>query len=95
LSISRPEAGKVSVPGLTSALEASDTLFEAGLKLGRWDEVPSGSVPKDSVIAQDPLQVTEAEPDTTVNILVSTGPASPEYDDKQKGVEKKAQGKQK
>jgi eukaryotic-like serine/threonine-protein kinase len=67
---------RVSVPDLTglSLSEAERTLSEASFNLGRQDEAPSDTVPVSAVISQDPIEGTELEKGTSVDVVISTGP---------------------
>ncbi len=64
----------VLVPDLYYASTAATDLANAGLYLGNWNEVPNGTVPAGIVVETYPLEGTEVEPGTAVNIFVSTGP---------------------
>ena len=66
----------VEVPSLIgSALPtAEEEIGEAGLELGAVDGVSSYAVPADTVAAQEPAVGVEVDPDTPVNLVVSSGP---------------------
>ncbi len=67
---------QVAVPDLAglSSSEAERALSETGLKLGRQNQAPSDMVPAGAVAEQDPAEGTKVEPDTAVDVTVSTGP---------------------
>jgi eukaryotic-like serine/threonine-protein kinase len=66
----------VSVPDLydLTPSRARQTLEDAGLKLGSRTEQPSNQVSRGQIISQDPAAGTEAEEDSSVDIVVSSGP---------------------
>jgi excisionase family DNA binding protein len=66
----------VEVPSLIgSALPtAEEEIGEAGLELGAVDEVSSYAVPAGTVAAQEPAVGVEVDPNTPVNLMVSSGP---------------------
>jgi serine/threonine-protein kinase len=65
----------VLVPDLYYASEAAGVLNNASLQLGNWTDVPNEVVPAGVVIETNPLEGTEVEQGTAVDIVVSTGPA--------------------
>ena len=71
------DAGLVEVPDVVglSREQATKRLDGAGLKPGSQDEAPSDEFAEGAVIEQDPAAETEAERNTTVDLVVSTGPA--------------------
>ena len=71
------DAGRVEVPDVVglSRDEATKRLDGAGLKPGSQDEAPSDEFASGEVIEQDPAAGAEAERNTTVDLVVSTGPA--------------------
>lgn len=56
--------------------EARAQLEEADLRLGDQSEASDDTVAEGGVVAQDPLPDVQAEPGTTVDITLSTGPAA-------------------
>ena len=68
---------KVEVPDVVglSEEEARRRLDEAGLKLGSQQESESEKVAEGSVIEQHPAAGTEAERNSAVDVVLSTGPA--------------------
>jgi hypothetical protein len=69
------EPSTVIVPDLYYASGAADALASAGLKLGNRSDVPNDAVPVGVVVQTNPLEGTEVEQGTAVDIVVSTGPA--------------------
>jgi tRNA A-37 threonylcarbamoyl transferase component Bud32 len=69
--------GPVEVPDVVgmSRVEATKRLDGAGLKPGSQDEAPNDEFAEGVVIEQDPGAGTEVERGTTVDLVVSTGPA--------------------
>ena len=65
----------VLVPDLYYASEAAGALAGVGLELGNRSDVPNDVVPAGVVIETNPLEGTEVQTGTTVDIVVSTGPA--------------------
>ena len=67
---------RVSVPDLVGlgVAEAERALAEADLKLGRQDEAPSDSAAEGTVIEQDPQGGVSVDPETSVNVTLSSGP---------------------
>lgn len=53
---------------------AKDIITSSGLKIGNISYKYSNTVPRDSVISQDPQPDTNAATDTKVNLVVSSGP---------------------
>jgi tRNA A-37 threonylcarbamoyl transferase component Bud32 len=70
-------AGLVQVPDVVgmSRFEATKHLAGAGLEPGSQDEAPSDEFAEGAVIEQDPGAGTQVERGTTVDLVVSTGPA--------------------
>jgi eukaryotic-like serine/threonine-protein kinase len=71
-------AKAVKVPklvGLTGDA-ARDALAEAKLKPGTLGDVPSATAPKGQVVAQNPAPGADARSDGTVDLQLSSGPAS-------------------
>jgi eukaryotic-like serine/threonine-protein kinase len=69
------EPSTVIVPDLYYASGAADALAGASLKLGNRSDVPNDTVPVGVVVQTNPLEGTEVERGTAVDIVVSTGPA--------------------
>lgn len=71
-----PAPQTVEVPDLVGMAlpEAEDELTEAGLKLGAWNEIPDYEVPVGGVVVQGPQASEEVDPDTPVDLIVSSGP---------------------
>jgi hypothetical protein len=71
-----PTPQTVEVPDLIGMAlpEAEDELAEAGLKLGAWNEIPNYEVPVGRVVVQGPQAREEVDPDTPVDVIVSSGP---------------------
>jgi eukaryotic-like serine/threonine-protein kinase len=61
--------------------QAEDILSEANLEVGETSEEVSDTVPEGSIISQDPEPGTEVEEDSSVNLVVSTGPPQVEVPD--------------
>ena len=55
---------------------ARDALDQIKLKPGAVSEVPSATVPKGQIVAQNPVPGAEGRPDGTVDLQVSSGPAA-------------------
>ena len=68
---------RVEVPDLYWSVTAETDLADAGLVLGRSISTPSDTVPANVVVYSDPAEGTEAEEGSSVDIYVSTGPATP------------------
>ncbi|WFA09810.1 Stk1 family PASTA domain-containing Ser/Thr kinase [Tissierella sp. Yu-01] len=66
----------VSVPLIKNKTldEAEEILNDSGLMIGTRDPGFSDTVPKGSIISQDPEPLTEVEPGSRVNIVISEGP---------------------
>ena len=62
-----------SLEGLTQE-EAQERLDEAGLALGEAGEAPSDSAAEGTVIEQDPQPGASVDPETSVNVTLSSGP---------------------
>jgi excisionase family DNA binding protein len=71
-----PTPQTVEVPDLIGMAlpEAEDELAEAGLKLGAWNEIPNYEVPVGRVVVQGPQASEEVDPETPVDVIVSSGP---------------------
>jgi serine/threonine-protein kinase len=79
------EANLVEVPDLYWSTTAQAELAAVGLRLGRQDEAPSDKIPIGVVSQQDPVEGTEIEEGTAVDIVVSTGPRiAPVIDEKER-----------
>ena len=63
----------VQVPSLYWATTAQDDLAAVGLKLGPQDETANETVPVGVVSEQDPVEGTEVEEGSAVDIVISTG----------------------
>ena len=68
-----PTAGVPDLRGMTLP-EAENELNEVGLKLGAWNEIPDYEVPAGRVVVQGPEAGDEVEPETPVDLIVSSGP---------------------
>ena len=69
--------GTVLVPEIAAGASLTDAqaaLTDAGLTAGTTVDQPSDDVEEGDVIAFDPASGTEVPPESTVNIVVSTGP---------------------
>ncbi len=66
----------VEVPDLHWSLTAETDLADAGLVLGQSLSTPSDTVPANVVVYSDPAEGTEVEEGSSVDIYVSTGPAT-------------------
>ncbi|MFV2001179.1 MAG: PASTA domain-containing protein [Acidimicrobiia bacterium] len=68
----------VAVPDVVgqSEADANSAITGAGL-VPASTEAPDDAVPAGSVVSQDPAAATMVAPDSTVNIVVSTGPDTP------------------
>jgi serine/threonine protein kinase len=66
----------VEVPSLEALTqeEAQERLDESGLALGEVDEAPSDSAAEGTVIEQDPQAGASVDPETSVNVTLSSGP---------------------
>ncbi len=94
-SVEDAQDRRVQVPDLIYASTAETDLAAAGLKLGRQDEAPSDTVPVGVVSEQDPVEGTEVEEGTAVDIVVSTGPRqAPADDEKQRVKQRQEEEKQ-
>jgi serine/threonine-protein kinase len=69
-------AGSVEVPSLESLTqeEAQELLAESSLSLGEVSEATSDSAPKGTVIEQEPQAGASVNPETSVNVTLSSGP---------------------
>ena len=67
----------VEVPDLHWSVTAETDLADAGLVLGQSLSTPSDTVPANVVVYSDPAEGTEVEEGSSVDIYVSTGPATP------------------
>ncbi len=69
--------GPVEIPDVVgmSRVEATKRLDSAGLEPGSQDEAPSDEFAEGVVSGQNPEAGTEVERGTTVDLVVSTGPA--------------------
>lgn len=63
------------VAGLTQAA-AETVITDAGLIVGNVSTANSDTVPAGNIISQTPTAATEVAPDSTVDLVVSTGPAT-------------------
>jgi excisionase family DNA binding protein len=68
-----PTAEVPDLRGMT-LLEAENELADVGLKLGAWNEVPDYEVPVGRVVVQDPEAGEEVDPETPVDLIISSGP---------------------
>jgi beta-lactam-binding protein with PASTA domain len=85
----------VQVPDLYWPATAQTDLAAVGLELGRQDETPNDMVPVGVVSEQDPVQGTEVEEGTAVDIVVSTGPRqAPVNDEKERERQRQEEEKQ-
>ena len=66
----------VEVPDLHWSVTAETDLADAGLVLGQNLSTPSDTVPANVVVYSDPAEGTEVEEGSSVDIHVSTGPAT-------------------
>src|SRR5215217_6936726 len=66
----------VEVPDLHWSVTAETDLADAGLVLGQSLPTPSDTVPANVVVYSDPAEGTEVEEGSSVDIYVSTGPAT-------------------
>ena len=66
----------VEVPDLHWSVTAETDLADAGLVLGQSLSTPSDTVPANVVVYSDPAEGTEVEEGSSVDIYVSTGPAT-------------------
>jgi multiple sugar transport system substrate-binding protein len=68
----------VEVPDLGGQriAQARSALSEKGLRLGAQNEVPSNTVPKGQIIDQSPEAGADAEPGSSVDVTVSSGPSA-------------------
>ena len=67
----------VEVPDLHWSVTAETDLADAGLVLGQSLSTPSDTVPANVVVYSGPAEGTEVEEGSSVDIYVSTGPATP------------------
>ncbi|WML35138.1 Stk1 family PASTA domain-containing Ser/Thr kinase [Clostridium sp. OS1-26] len=67
---------KLGVPSVVNLdlAAAKDIIINSGLKLGKVSSQHSNSVSKNSVISQDPEADSNASSDTSINLVVSSGP---------------------
>lgn len=67
---------KLGVPSVVGLdLDAAkDIIINSGLKLGKVNSQYSDTVSKNSVISQDPEADSNASPDTSINLMISSGP---------------------
>ncbi len=72
----KSESPTVEVPDLAgqSRSEARSKLTAAGLKLGNQSETSDDKVSEGKVIGQNPAEGTKAEPGSSVDITISSGP---------------------
>jgi len=70
----------VEVPDLSGQkiYQASDMLAHKDLRLSVQDEVPSDTVPEGQIFEQSPEAGREVQPDTSVSVTISSGPATVE-----------------
>ncbi len=68
-----PTAEVPDLRGLTLP-EAENELDGVSLKLGVWDEIPDYEVPAGRVVVQGPEAGEEVDPDTPVDLIISSGP---------------------
>ena len=54
--------------------EAEDELAGAGLELGAWNEIPDYEIPAGRVVVQGPEAGEDVDPDTPVDLIISSGP---------------------
>jgi excisionase family DNA binding protein len=54
--------------------EAENELAGVGLKLGAWNEIPDYEIPAGSVVVQGPEAGEEVDPETPVDLIVSSAP---------------------
>jgi tRNA A-37 threonylcarbamoyl transferase component Bud32 len=88
-------ANLVQVPDLYWPATAQTDLAAVGLELGRQDETPNDMVPVGVVSEQDPVQGSEVEEGTAVDIVVSTGPRqAPVNDEKERERQRQEEEKQ-
>jgi serine/threonine-protein kinase len=68
----------IVVPNLVSLTvdEARKKLAALGLKLSVGQQTESDTIPANVIASQDPAPQSSAEPSSTVNVIVSTGPAT-------------------
>lgn len=66
----------VEVPDLVGVTlpEAEQEIAGAGLQFGAWDEIPDYEIPAGRVVAQGPEAGEEVDPDTPVDLIISSGP---------------------
>ncbi len=72
---------RLSVPNVVKqTLRRAQTLLtQAQLRIGHQSFMSSGTVPKDTVLAQVPQAGEPAKSSSAVNLLISTGPVEPTY----------------
>ncbi len=75
----------VTVPNLYNVTpsRAKERLEEEGLELGRQTEETSNQVPRGQIVSQNPSSGVEAEEDSSVDIVVSSGPRQTQATPKQ------------
>jgi archaellum component FlaC len=54
--------------------EAENELAGVGLKLGAWNEIPDYEIPAGRVVVQGPEAGEEVDPETPVDLIISSGP---------------------
>jgi beta-lactam-binding protein with PASTA domain len=54
--------------------EAENELAGVGLKLGAWNEIPDYEIPAGSVVVQGPEAGEEVDPETPVDLIISSAP---------------------
>ena len=79
VTISIGVLARVQVPDVVGKTEtdAGNAITAAGLNVGNTTQQASDTVPKDSVISQDPAAGTEVDSGSDVNLVVSSGPSTP------------------
>mgnify|MGYP000406758762 CR=1 FL=1 len=67
---------QVAVPRLRGQTldQARQTLADAGLSVGSIDREPDPAIPEDTVIRSNPSEGVDVEPDSQVDLVISTGP---------------------
>jgi excisionase family DNA binding protein len=82
------DQGAVEVPNLTGVAavsEAREELARAGLGFVVQDIVPNDVIPAGRVVAQDPVAGAETNPNSAVNVVISSGPPEPQNVDADEG----------
>jgi hypothetical protein len=66
----------LEVPDLSGMTlsEAENELAGVGLKLGAWNEIPDYEIAAGSVVVQGPEAGEEVNPETPVDLIISSGP---------------------